>query len=86
MRAVKEGEVTADLFTFLTMDPNVEVGAIHPKAMPAILTTTEELEFWMTAHMQAVARWGTDSCLARRRQDPPEAVEAPPAQAQPSLI
>ena len=29
--------------------PNAEVGAIHPKAMPAILTTPAEVETWMTA-------------------------------------
>ena len=38
MRKVKEGETTNDLFAFLTCDANAEVGAIHPKAMPVILT------------------------------------------------
>ena len=33
----------------VTTDPNAEVGAIHPKAMPVILTTPEECETWMTA-------------------------------------
>ena len=42
MRKVKEGETTNDLFGFLTTEPNKEVGAIHPKAMPVILTTDEE--------------------------------------------
>jgi putative SOS response-associated peptidase YedK len=42
-----EGEHT--LFGFLTTDANAEVGAIHPKAMPAILTTAEEIETWFTA-------------------------------------
>lgn len=37
------------LFGFLTTEPNKEVAPIHPKAMPAILTTPEEVEFWMTA-------------------------------------
>jgi putative SOS response-associated peptidase YedK len=36
---VKEGETTNDLFAFLTTEPNSEVGAIHPRAMPVILTT-----------------------------------------------
>ncbi len=31
VRKVKEGEVTADLYAFLTTEPNAEVGAIHPK-------------------------------------------------------
>lgn len=37
------------LFGFLTTDANAEVGAIHPKAMPVILTTSAEIEQWMTA-------------------------------------
>ena len=49
VRKVKEGEITNDLFAFLTTEPNKEVGAIHPKAMPVILTTPEEIETWMTA-------------------------------------
>jgi putative SOS response-associated peptidase YedK len=48
VRKVKEGETTNDLFAFLTTEPNAEVGAIHPKAMPVILTTPEEVETWMT--------------------------------------
>ena len=31
------------------MEPNAEVGAIHPKAMPVILRTPDEVEIWMTA-------------------------------------
>ena len=49
VRKVKEGEVTADLFAFLTTAPNAEVGAVHPKAMPVILTRPEEVDAWMTA-------------------------------------
>lgn len=49
VRKLKEGETTNDLFAFLTTEANAEVGAIHPKAMPVILTETEELERWMTA-------------------------------------
>ena len=30
---------TAEFFGLLTTEPNAEVGAIHPKAMPVILTT-----------------------------------------------
>ncbi|MDO9413804.1 MAG: SOS response-associated peptidase family protein [Pseudolabrys sp.] len=48
VRKVKEGETTNELFGFLTTDPNVEVGAVHPKAMPVILRTTEEVEAWLT--------------------------------------
>jgi putative SOS response-associated peptidase YedK len=49
VRKVKEGETTNDLFAFLTTEPNAEVGAIHPKAMPVILTSPHEVETWMTA-------------------------------------
>ena len=48
-RKVKEGETTNDIFAFLTTEPNAEVGATHPKAMPVILTTPSEVETWMTA-------------------------------------
>jgi putative SOS response-associated peptidase YedK len=49
VRKVKEGETTNDLFAFLTTEPNTIVGSIHPKAMPVILTTREEIDTWMTA-------------------------------------
>ena len=42
-------ETTNDRYAFLTTKPNAEVEAIHPKAMPVILTTPEEVETWMTA-------------------------------------
>src|SRR3984893_687635 len=47
VRKVKEGETTNDIFAFLTTEPNKEVGAIHPKAMPVILTAREEIDVWM---------------------------------------
>lgn len=49
VRKIKTGVETIDLFAFLTTEPNAEVGAVHPKAMPVILTTQEECEMWMTA-------------------------------------
>ncbi|WP_309644473.1 SOS response-associated peptidase family protein [Phenylobacterium sp.] len=49
VRKIKKGVETTDLFAFLTTDPNAEVGAIHPKAMPVILTEPSEVEAWMTA-------------------------------------
>ena len=49
VRKVKDGETTDDLFAFLTCPPNAEVAAVHPKAMPVILTTPDEIETWMTA-------------------------------------
>jgi putative SOS response-associated peptidase YedK len=49
VRKAKEGEITADLYAFLTTEPNAEVKRVHPKAMPVILTTTEEYDVWMRA-------------------------------------
>lgn len=49
VRKVREGEITADVFAFLTTQPNAEVGAIHPKAMPVILTTADEMDTWLNA-------------------------------------
>ncbi|MBO1326752.1 SOS response-associated peptidase [Acetobacter sp. TBRC 12305] len=49
VRKLKEGEVTADLFGFLTTEANGIVGPYHPKAMPVILDRPEDLETWLTA-------------------------------------
>jgi SOS response associated peptidase (SRAP) len=45
----KECETENDLFAFLTTEPNAVVAPVHPKAMPVILTTREEVEQWLTA-------------------------------------
>ena len=56
VRKLKEGEVTADLFGFLTCAPNREVAPVHPKAMPVILTRPEDWHRWLTAPIsQALA-------------------------------
>lgn len=49
VRKVREGEVTVDIYGFLTRKPNAEVEAVHPKAMPVILTKPEEVDVWMSA-------------------------------------
>ena len=49
VRKIKEGEVNADLFAFLTTDANGVVGSIHPKATPVILRDEDEIETWMAA-------------------------------------
>lgn len=45
-RGTKADPVTGEhlLYGFLTTEPNAEVGAIHPKAIPGILRTAEECE------------------------------------------
>jgi putative SOS response-associated peptidase YedK len=48
-RKVREGETTNDLFAFLTTEPNALVGTYHPKAMPVILRTQDEIDTWMDA-------------------------------------
>lgn len=65
-RKLKEGEVTSDLFAFLTTDANSDVGAIHPKAMPVILQTRDEVETWLTqpwAKAQELQRSLSDGLL-----------------------
>jgi putative SOS response-associated peptidase YedK len=42
-----EGE--HELFAFFTTEPNALVAPIHPKAMPVILTTPAEVDFWLAA-------------------------------------
>jgi putative SOS response-associated peptidase YedK len=49
VRKLKEGEVTTELFGFLTCTPNAEVALVHPKAMPVILTKPEDWRNWLTA-------------------------------------
>ena len=77
MRKAKEGEVTADVFAFLTTEPNAIVTPVHPKAMPVILTTDEEFDVWLrapTAEAMSLQRPLADGSLtivARgERQDP----------------
>ncbi|TGD45343.1 hypothetical protein EEB11_01980 [Pseudotabrizicola sediminis] len=56
LRKVKDGPTTDDLFAFLTCMPNAEVGAVHPKAMPAILTEPAAWEIWLSAPFEIAAK------------------------------
>lgn len=64
VRTVKEGEVTCEVFGFLTTEPNAEVGAVHAKAMPVILTTEAERDLWLSD-----APWTEVSTLQRPLPD-----------------
>jgi putative SOS response-associated peptidase YedK len=75
VRKVRDGQVTADLFAFLTTAPNKEVAAIHPQAMPVILQTRDEVDFWLTGKLNAALTLqrplpdGTLEIVARGRKE-----------------
>ncbi|GHC61497.1 SOS response-associated peptidase [Limoniibacter endophyticus] len=48
-RKSKEEPAQHEIFAFLTTEPNAVVAPIHPKAMPVILTTMEEIDVWLRA-------------------------------------
>ena len=62
------------LYGLLTTEPNGVVEPIHPKAMPVILTTSEEFDVWLARHWMRRASY-SDPCripwqLARVATDP----------------
>jgi putative SOS response-associated peptidase YedK len=57
VRGTKANPVDGEhrLFGFLTAAPNAEVKAVHPKAMPVIITGPAEMELWMRAPWKEAA-------------------------------
>lgn len=55
-RRKDEGPMEHLVFGFFTTEPNDVVGAIHPKAMPVILTTEEQRETWLNAPWEQARR------------------------------
>ena len=81
---MREGEVTTDVFAVLTCEPKAEVGRVRPYAMPVILKTPEEHEFWLRApwdEAKVLQRPLPDAALrivaTGGKEDPAEMVSAP---------
>ena len=67
VRKIKEGEISCDLFGFLTTEANAEVATYHSKAMPVILTEPAQWDLWLSdapwAEVQSLQRPLPDGSL-----------------------
>lgn len=77
VRKVKEGLTKIDLFAFLTTEPNGIVAPIHPKAMPVLLTSQDEVHTWLTAE------WSEAHVLQRPLAEGKLKIVSAPAEAAP---
>jgi putative SOS response-associated peptidase YedK len=63
------------LFGFLTTEASAIIAPIHPKAMPMILTTTEQFDLWLDGEttvplrLQRPLPYGTLRIVTRREKD-----------------
>ena len=82
VRKIKEGEVSCELFGFLTTEANAEVATYHSKAMPVILTDPADRALWLSdapwhevKHLQRPLPDGALTVVARGVKED----ETPPA-------
>jgi putative SOS response-associated peptidase YedK len=80
VRGTKSAPVNGEyeLFGFLTTEANAIVAPIHPKAMPVILTTPEEVDLWLEAEtpdalklQRPLPDWILQIVARGEKEDPP---------------
>lgn len=80
VKKVRDGERDFELYGFLTTTPNGVVEPIHAKAMPAILTSPDEIDVWLTAP------WEIAKTLQRPLPDDALIIVEPPRKLEDTLL